>query len=113
MNVPDFAFKTILLLLTGIGFSESPEIHAESDRLWTGVAVSSDGRVCVCFPRWSADNPVSLGELIGDELVPVACKYCSDKYSVSEALQNLGCGIEYVGVLISDAIKDGYVPMVW
>jgi len=51
--------------------------------------------------------------MIGEELVPVACKYCSDKYGVSEALQSLGCGVEYVGVPISDAIKDGYVPMVW
>jgi hypothetical protein len=51
--------------------------------------------------------------MIEEGLVPVACKYCSDKYSVSEALQSLGCGIDYVGAPISDAIKDGYVPMVW
>lgn len=55
----------------------------------------------------------AVSAMIEEGLVPVACKYCSDKFSVSEALQNLGCGIEYVGVLISDAIKDGYVPMVW
>jgi len=55
----------------------------------------------------------AVADMIAEGLVPVACKYCADKYSVSEALQNLGCGIEYVGVPISDAIKDGYVPMVW
>ena len=51
--------------------------------------------------------------LIEQDLVPVACKYCSDKYSVSELLDKLGCNIEYVGEPISDAIKAGYVPMVW
>jgi len=44
---------------------------------------------------------------------PVACKYCSDEHSVSEALAELGCEIEYVGQPISQSIQDGYVPMVW
>ena len=51
--------------------------------------------------------------MIEEGLVPVACKYCSDKYSVSEPLQAMGCEIEYVGGPISEAIKAGYVPMVW
>ena len=55
----------------------------------------------------------AVAEMIAEGLVPVACKYCADKYSVSEALHNLGCEIDYVGAPISDAIKDGYVPMVW
>lgn len=46
-------------------------------------------------------------------LIPVACKYCSDKYSVSELLEKAGCEIEYVGAPISEAIKAGYAPMVW
>jgi sugar lactone lactonase YvrE len=36
---------------------------ATSDELWTGVAVSRDGRIFVCFPRWSADPAVSVGEI--------------------------------------------------
>lgn len=51
--------------------------------------------------------------VIEEGLVPVACKHCSDKYSVSELLDKIGCDIEYVGAPISDAIKAGYVPMVW
>ena len=43
----------------------------------------------------------------------MACKFCSDKYSVSELLRELGCEVEYVGEPISRAIRDGYVPMVW
>ncbi len=51
--------------------------------------------------------------MIGEGLVPIACKYCSDKYAVSEQLEKIGCDIEYVGAPISEAIKAGYVPMVW
>ena len=53
------------------------------------------------------------GTMIEEGMVPAACKYCSDKYSVSELLDKLGCNIEYVGAPISDAVKAGYVPMVW
>lgn len=51
--------------------------------------------------------------MIAEGLVPVACKYCSDKYLVSEQLEKMGCAVSYVGEPISDAIKAGYVPMVW
>jgi hypothetical protein len=39
---------------------------AQSDRQWTGVAVSRSGRVFVNFPRWSPNVPVSVGELMKD-----------------------------------------------
>jgi sugar lactone lactonase YvrE len=42
------------------------EIFAESDRQWTGVAVSEDGRVFVNFPRWSPEVPVSVAEVMSD-----------------------------------------------
>jgi len=42
------------------------EIVAESDRQWTGVAVTKDGRVFVNFPRWSPDVPVSVAEVLSD-----------------------------------------------
>lgn len=51
--------------------------------------------------------------LIAEGTRPMACKVCSDKYSVSELLAELGCEIEYVGEPISRAIRDGFVPMVW
>ena len=43
----------------------------------------------------------------------VACKYISDKESLSGNLAKLGIKIEYVGPIISNLIKDGYIPMVW
>lgn len=36
---------------------------AESDRQWTGVAVSREGRIFVNFPRWSDDVTFSVGEI--------------------------------------------------
>lgn len=51
--------------------------------------------------------------LVSDGLRPVACKYCSDRYAVSEALVELGCDVDYVGEPMSAAIRDGFVPVVW
>ncbi|HYG34403.1 MAG TPA: L-dopachrome tautomerase-related protein [Clostridia bacterium] len=39
---------------------------AQSDRQWTGVAVSQDGRIFVNFPRWSPQVPVSVAEIMAD-----------------------------------------------
>ncbi len=43
----------------------------------------------------------------------IACKYISDSEGTSEPLAKLGLKIEYVGTIITDLIKEGYVPMVW
>lgn len=36
----------------------------------TGVTVSQEGRIFVNFPRWGDDVPYTVGEVIGDEVVP-------------------------------------------
>jgi len=46
--------------------SRALEVVAESERQWTGVAVSREGRVFVNFPRWSPEVPVSVAELRAD-----------------------------------------------
>ncbi len=53
-----------------------------------------------------ATKLASLGETI-------ACKFISDKDGTSETLSGLGLKIEYVGPIIANLIKEGYVPMVW
>ena len=52
-------------------------------------------------------------EIISEGTVPQACKWCSDKYKVSEELSRLGCAVEYIGASVSEAIRDGYTPMTW
>ncbi len=42
-----------------------------------------------------------------------ACKAISDKQGVSENLAEAGIKVDYVGDIISNAIKEGYLPMVW
>ena len=44
---------------------------------------------------------------------PIACKFLSDHSGKSDKLQELGFQVEYVGSMVSNFIKDGYVPMVW
>jgi sugar lactone lactonase YvrE len=43
---------------------------ATSDRLWTGLAIGSGGRLFVAFPRWSPDVPVTVAEIVDGEPVP-------------------------------------------
>jgi sugar lactone lactonase YvrE len=53
------------------GGSDPPRLVevGNSDRQWTGVAVSRSGRVFVNFPRWSDEVPISVGELEPDGTV--------------------------------------------
>lgn len=44
---------------------------------------------------------------------PVACKFVADNHNVSDQLASLGVDVQYIGQPISDAIRDGYVPMVF
>jgi sugar lactone lactonase YvrE len=47
------------------------EIVAESERQWTGVAVTENGRIFVNFPRWWPEVPVSVAELEASrDLIP-------------------------------------------
>jgi hypothetical protein len=50
---------------------------------------------------------------LADVTEPLACKYISDQKETSEDISGLGIGVKYVGTVVSDFIKDGYVPMVW
>ena len=54
-----------------------------------------------------------LKEVVSLDTIPQACKWCSDKYGVSEKLAELGCDVGYIGAPVSEAIRDGYVPMTW
>ena len=43
----------------------------------------------------------------------IACKFISDNEGTSALLAKRGVKIEYVGTIIANLIKEGYVPMVW
>ena len=44
---------------------------------------------------------------------PIACKFLSDRDGISNKLDELGINVQYVGSLISNCIKEGYVPLVF
>lgn len=44
---------------------------------------------------------------------PLACKFLSDRDGISSHIESLGIEVDYVGSMIAELIRDGYVPMVW
>lgn len=65
-----------ILLLAGSVFTNHALAHengiktiASSNKQWTGVAVSNQGRVFVNFPKWSDNVPVSVAEIIDGKAV--------------------------------------------
>ena len=64
-----------LVILTSILFStcQSPKQGvslnevARSENLWTGVAVSREGRIFVNYPRWSPQTTISVAEVLSTE----------------------------------------------
>jgi len=67
----------VVQILTACG-GEAPgeklELVAESDRQWTGVAVSHGGRLFVNYPRWSdkGDLRIDVAQIVDGGLAPVA-----------------------------------------
>jgi len=43
----------------------------------------------------------------------MACQWCSDDYGVTEELKTLGIRVDYIGTHVSEAVRQGYIPMVW
>jgi len=52
-------------------------------------------------------------ETIADQTECIACKYLADRDEVSDDIGELGMDLDYVGSIISEYIKEGYIPMVW
>ena len=49
----------------------SLEEVAQSEKLWTGVAVSESDRIFVNYPRWSPQTTISVAEVISnDSIIP-------------------------------------------
>lgn len=42
-----------------------------------------------------------------------ACKFIADRDKTDIDTISLGVNVEYVGSMISDLIKEGYVPLIW
>jgi sugar lactone lactonase YvrE len=72
-------FKVLILIIfsTVTVNAQSETLHEpklsiflEGNKQWTGIAVSNTDRVFVCFPRWTDDTPISVGEIIDNKVIP-------------------------------------------
>lgn len=99
---------------------------AEKEKALTGLLYTTnaiknewlpDVRVCFFgpFEKLLAEDPeVQQWALpLIEQQAPVACKFISDNHGVSEQLSELGVDVQYIGKLVSDSLKEGYVPMVF
>jgi sugar lactone lactonase YvrE len=57
------------------------KVTASSDRQWTGVAVSDQGRIFVNYPYWSEDVPVRVAEIVDGRAVPYPSPEWNDRKS--------------------------------
>lgn len=101
--------------------------QAEENAIWTGLFTAikctknsymDDIRLVLWGPseKVIADNK-ELQNMVQEYLAlekPVwACKTCSDRYGVTEAMEALGCKVDYMGLLVTSWLKEGFVPLNW
>jgi hypothetical protein len=99
---------------------------AEKEKALTGLLYATnaiknqwldDVKVCFFGPFESllAEDAEVQGWVakLSEHQVPVACKFISDQHGVSDTLTALGIDVQYVGQLVSDHIREGFVPMVF
>ena len=59
------------------------------------------------------DRVKEMAQGLAEAVKPVFCKFISDRDGKSDRLRQLGMDVAYVGKIIADFLKDGYVPMIW
>lgn len=59
------------------------------------------------------DRVKDMAQQIAEAEKPIVCKFISDRDGNSEAIEALGMDVQYVGTIIADSIKNGYIPMVF
>ncbi len=107
--------KVLVILSTG-----------EKEKAYTGIMYATNAQknkwldeVKVIFfgpfeDLLCADEEVAdFASQLLDFETPIACKRLSDNAGISDRLKEMGYNVEYVGKIISDFIKEGYVPMVF
>lgn len=65
-----FLSNTVFLSQSSLTGKSKLSIFLEGDKQWTGIAVSKSGRMFVCFPRWTDNTPVSVGEIVNKKVIP-------------------------------------------
>jgi len=50
-------------------------------------------------------------DLLGEGVEVLACKWCADRMGITEKLEATGVKVVYVGSVISDLLKEGWVSL--
>lgn len=78
------AFAALALCVTTAAHAQKDgqpplKVESSSEQQWTGVAISSDGRLFVNYPYWSDDVPVSVAEIKDGKAVPYPSTEWNDR----------------------------------
>jgi hypothetical protein len=93
--------------LTGILYAKNAQKNKWVDELRVIFFGPFENLVC------EDDEVIQAASELLDYQTPIACKFLSDKSGTSDKLTELGFNVEFVGALISDSIKSGFVPLVF
>jgi hypothetical protein len=93
--------------LTGILYAKNAQKNKWVDELRVIFFGPFEDLVC------KDDEVIQAASELLDYQTPIACKFLADKSGTSDKLAQLGFNVEFVGALISDSIKAGFVPMVF
>ena len=61
----------------------------------------------------SSEEIAKAAKEMSAEHKPLACKFVADNEGITEKIEAMGLKVEYVGTIIADLLKDGYLPMVF
>ena len=93
--------------LTGILYAKNAQKNKWVDEVRVFFFGPFENLVC------EDDDVIQAASELLDYQTPIACKFLSDKSGASGKLEELGFNVQFVGSLISDSIKAGFVPMVF
>ena len=93
--------------LTGIMYAKNAQKNNWVDEVRVFFFGPFENLVC------QDDDVIQAASELLDYQTPIACKFLSDKSGASDKLEELGFNVQFVGSLISDSIKAGFIPMVF
>ena len=97
--------------------SGDPEVAFKMVFMYTSAAKKNNWWKDITFIVWGPSAQLaSENKEIGESLVKMkemgiemlACKACADQYGCSPDLENLGMDVKYMGVPLTNYIKEGY-----
>jgi hypothetical protein len=81
-------------------------LNAKKKKWWNAVTLIVWGPSSKLLSE-DTDLQKKIAEMKAEGIKLEACKACSDQYGVSSSLENLGIEVKFMGVPLTDYIKQG------